>query len=91
MCNLPHRKTPFEASMNDFVSLVKSWFEKQAFGVCEWWGEKLNIPSYNIRLFFIYASCLTVGSPIIVYLSMAFLKKLRCMMTEQKRGSVWDL
>ncbi|MBL7924777.1 MAG: PspC family transcriptional regulator [Bacteroidia bacterium] len=70
---------------------IKSWFERQAFGVCDWWGEKLSIPSANIRMYFIYASFLTVGSPIILYLSMAFLKKLRTMMTEQKRGSVWDL
>ena len=31
-------------------------FEKQAFGVFTWWGEKLGIKSQSIRLFFIYLS-----------------------------------
>lgn len=77
--------------MQRAIDPVKAWFERQAFGICEWWGEKLNVPSANIRKFFIYASCLTVGSPIILYLTMGFLKNLRMMIAEQKRGSVWDL
>lgn len=70
---------------------IKSWFERQAFGVCEWWGERWQIPSSNIRIFFIYASFLTVGSPIIIYLVMAFWMKLGKMIAKKKRGSVWDL
>lgn len=77
--------------MQQAIDPVKAWFERQAFGICEWWGEKLNVPSANIRKFFIYASCLTVGSPIILYLTMGFLTNLRMMIAEQKRGSVWDL
>jgi len=49
--------------MNTLVDSIKTWFEKQAFGVCEWWGEKLSIRSSNIRMFFIYTSFLTIGSP----------------------------
>ena len=77
--------------MNDLVEKIKSWFERQAFGVCEWWGERLQIPSSNIRIFFIYASFLTIGSPLIIYLAMAFWMKLRKMMGAKRRGSVWDL
>ena len=72
------------------IESIKTWFERQAFGVCDWWGEKLNIRSSNIRLFFIYASFLTVGSPVIIYMGMAFILNLRNMMRKQ-RGSVWDL
>lgn len=70
---------------------MKSRLERRAFGVCEWWGEKLRIPSADIRKFFIYTSCLTIGSPIILYLIMAFWKKLGQLAAAQRRGSVWDL
>jgi phage shock protein C len=77
--------------MQTLIEDIKAWFEQQAFGVCEWWGEKINIPSAQIRMFFIYTTFLTVGSPIILYLTLAFWKKMRSLITEQKRGSVWDL
>jgi phage shock protein C len=73
------------------VDKIKAWFERQAFGVCEWWGEWMNIKSSNIRLFFIYTSFLTVGSPIIIYMVMAFWMKMGKMIQRKRRGSVWDL
>ncbi len=76
--------------MNNLTEKIKTYFERQAFGVCEWWGEKLKIRSANIRLFFIYTSFLTIGSPLIIYLVMAFLLNLRNMV-KSKRGSIWDL
>jgi len=76
--------------MNALVDSIKTWFEKQAFGVCEWWGEKLSIRSSNIRMFFIYASFLTIGSPLIIYLVMGFVMNLRNLVRKQ-RGSVWDM
>ena len=91
MCKLRHRKLSFATSMNQLIEIIKAWFERQAFGVCEWWGDRLKIRSSNIRLFFIYTSFLTVGSPIIIYMVMAFWKKMRTMISDQRRGSVWDL
>ena len=76
--------------MKRLVEKIKTFFERQAFGVCEWWGEKLKIKSANIRLFFVYTSFLTIGSPLIIYLIMAFVLNLRNMV-RSKRGSVWDL
>ena len=76
--------------MKRLIEKIKTFFERQAFGVCEWWGEKLKIKSANIRLFFIYISFLTIGSPLIIYLVMAFVLNLRNMV-RSKRGSVWDL
>jgi phage shock protein C len=72
------------------IESIKTWFERQAYGVCDWWGEKLHIRSSNIRLFFIYASFLTIGSPVIIYMAMAFILNLRNM-TRRQRGSVCDL
>lgn len=76
--------------MNTPVDTIKTLFERQAFGICEWWGEKLQIRSSNIRIFFIYTSFLTIGSPVIIYLVMGFVMNLRNLVRRQ-RGSVWDL
>jgi phage shock protein PspC (stress-responsive transcriptional regulator) len=76
--------------MNGLVENIKSFFEKQAFGICEFWGEKLSIKSANIRLFFIYTSFLTIGSPIIIYLVMGFWMNLNRLI-RKNRGGVWDL
>ncbi len=51
--------------------------EETYFGVCAWWGAKLGISISKIRLFFIYATFIALGSPIIVYLSMAFILDIR--------------
>jgi phage shock protein C len=56
---------------------VQLFFEKQAFGVCTYLGDKLGLPTIRIRLFFIYASFITVGSPVIIYLTLAFLMNVR--------------
>ncbi len=63
--------------------------ESQAFGVCERIGDKLKMPVKNIRLFFIYASCLTIGSPIIIYMILAFWIKMKDYV-KGKRIPVWD-
>ncbi|MBL7891864.1 MAG: PspC domain-containing protein [Bacteroidia bacterium] len=52
---------------------IQAWFEQKAFGVCTWWGNKLGIRSTHIRMYFIYLSFFTAGSPVIVYFIMAFL------------------
>jgi phage shock protein PspC (stress-responsive transcriptional regulator) len=56
---------------------LKHIIESGVFGVCTYLGDKMGIATSRIRLFFIYATFLTLGSPVIVYMSMAFLLKLR--------------
>jgi phage shock protein PspC (stress-responsive transcriptional regulator) len=72
------------------VQAIKDFFEKRAFGVCTWLGSVLKMRSSNIRLFFIYISFLTVGSPIIIYMVLAFWVKMKNYVFG-KRSSVWDL
>lgn len=72
------------------ISQIKAFFEQQSFGVCSWWGEKLGIRTSDIRLFFIYASFLTLGSPLIIYLAMAFLLEHKEYFKFRRRKSVWD-
>lgn len=63
--------------MEEQVKRLQLFFQEHAFGVCSALGEKLGIASSSIRLFFIYASFLTLGSPIIVYLGLAFILNMR--------------
>lgn len=72
------------------VHKIGTLLERQIFGVCAWWGEKLRIRSANVRLFFMYASFLTFFSPFIIYLVMAFVLNLKNYV-QSKRSSVWDL
>ena len=63
--------------------------EQNVFGVCERIGERLHMPAKNIRLFFIYASCMTIGSPIIIYMVLAFWMKMKDYV-RGKRSPIWD-
>jgi len=46
--------------------------ERSAFGVCSYLGDKMGLASARVRMYFIYLSFATLGSPIIVYLFVAF-------------------
>lgn len=65
---------------------IKEFLEMHAFGVCTAIGEKMGIASSRIRMWFIYISFLTVGSPVIVYMVMAFVMNIRRYMLHAKRN-----
>ncbi len=75
-----------------FNNIIR-WFERQAFGVCTWIGGKLGIKTTRIRLYFIYLSFFTVGSPVIIYFILAFLleHKKYFRFSRSRRPSVWDI
>ena len=73
------------AEIESFKFLVES----HAFGVCERIGERLKMPVKDIRMFFIYASCLTIGSPVIIYMILAFWIKMKDSI-KGKRNPIWD-
>ncbi len=50
----------------------KNFIEWKAFGVCSAIGERIGVATSSIRLWFLYVSFLTLGSPIIVYMILAF-------------------
>ena len=79
--------------MTTMIDRVKTWFEKQAFGVCQWWGEKLNIKTEQVRLSFIYLSFVTAGLHLVPYLVMAFVlaHKERIKRPFARRSTVWEL
>jgi phage shock protein PspC (stress-responsive transcriptional regulator) len=74
--------------MGKWMAQIQFLLEERAFGVCTWIGEKLGIATSTIRLFFIYASFLTLGSPVLIYLILAFILNFPRML--RRRNPVWD-
>lgn len=74
--------------IGDLIKRIQHFFEKHAFGVCTRLGEKLGIATSSIRLYFIYLSFLTFGSPVILYLVLAFVMNLRRHL--RRRSTIWD-
>jgi len=53
-------------------------------------AEYLNMKASSVRLFFIYSSFLTLGSPLLAYFIMVFVLRLK-ELVNSKRTSVFDL
>lgn len=71
---------------------IAFFFELRSFGVSSWLGKKLGIKTDNIRLFFIYFSCIGLGSPILLYLMMAFvLEHKHLFKFQKKKKTIWEL
>ena len=64
---------------------LKDILERSAFGVCSYLGTKAGIASSRVRLYFIYLSFATLGSPVLVYLFLAFWLNLRQYMKNRSR------
>lgn len=60
--------------------------EWNAFGVCTAIGNRLGIATSKIRQYFMYASVLTIGSPIIIYMVLAFFRNVRKYVMAAKRN-----
>lgn len=69
---------------------IVTFFEKQSFGVCTYLAERLNMSIGKIRLFFIYASFLAVGFPIIFYILAALILDVRHYV-KRIRLRIWDV
>ncbi|MDH3651050.1 MAG: PspC domain-containing protein [Saprospiraceae bacterium] len=57
--------------------------EKSAFGVCAYIGDRFGIRTAKIRLYFIYTSFVAMGSPIILYLFLAFWLNIKNSLREK--------
>ena len=65
---------------------LKNFIEWNAFGVCTAIGDRLGIATSKIRQYFIYTSILTMGSPVIIYLVLAFWRNMRKYIWAAKRN-----
>ena len=68
----------------------KYLLENNLFGVCTKLGEKLSLSPTLIRKYFIYASFFTLGSPVILYLTLAFWIEVRKTFRRNHQPSVWE-
>lgn len=68
------------------MNRLKNFVEWNAFGVCSSIGDRLHISPCRIRQYFIYSSVLTMGSPIIVYMVLAFWKNMKNYIWSSKRN-----
>ena len=73
------------------MNKLKNFIEWQAFGVCAAIGEKLGIATSRIRMWFIYISFLTMGSPIIIYMIIAFWLNMKQYMKAARRNPWYNL
>lgn len=67
----------------------KYLIEKSAFGVCTYLGEKMGIATTRVRTYFIYLSFLAVGSPIVLYLFVAFWLNIKRYIRRSQR-TIWE-
>lgn len=70
------------------VYKLKSFIEWHVFGVCTAIGERMGIATSRIRLWFIYISFLTLGSPFIIYMILAFWMNIKRYITLRRRNPV---
>jgi phage shock protein C len=75
------------------IQKILFFFEMRSFGVCSWWARKLGISISKVRLGFIYASFIALGSPLILYLAMAWILEHKHFFKFQRnrRTSIWEL
>lgn len=72
-----------------FMNHFKELLERSAFGVCSYLGDKMGIASARVRLYFIYATFVTLGSPLIFYLVTAFWLNIRKYI-RRHRSVLWE-
>ncbi len=65
---------------------LKDFIEWKAFGVCAAVGLRMGIATSRIRMWFMYISFLTLGSPIVVYMALAFLMNMKRYILAARRN-----
>jgi hypothetical protein len=78
------------ANVLSTVYKIRHYFEKHGFYVSSRLADRLGMKARSVRLFFIYISFATLGVGFGLYLTLAFLLKLKDLVFT-KRTSVFDL
>lgn len=72
------------------IDSLRHFFEKHGFAVSSRFADRLGVSVSNVRLFFIYLSFVTLGFSFGIYLTLAFMLRLKDIIYT-KRKSVFDL
>ena len=75
--------------MTKKIETARNLVERSVFGVCQALGDRFGIEASKVRLYFIYTSFIAMGSPLIIYLVMAFWINLKKYFTRQDE-IMWD-
>jgi len=73
------------------MNRLRNFIEWNAFGVCTAIGDKMGIATSRIRQYFLYTSLLTMGSPIIIYMVLAFWMNMKKYIRSAKRNPLYYL
>ncbi|HEU4472403.1 MAG TPA: PspC family transcriptional regulator [Flavisolibacter sp.] len=68
------------------MNRLKEFIEWQAFGVLSAIGEKMGIATSRIRVWFMFTSLLTLGSPIVFYMILAFWMNMKRYILAARRN-----
>lgn len=72
------------------IDQIRDYCERRGYEVCSRIGDRMGVRPGVIRLYFIYTSFLAFGSPLLVYLILAFWIRLKDYVQSSRR-SVLDL
>ena len=72
------------------IDQVRNYFERRGYEVCSRLGDRMGKRPSVIRLYFIYTSFIAFGSPLIIYLVLAFWIKVKDYLNVSRR-SMLDL
>jgi phage shock protein PspC (stress-responsive transcriptional regulator) len=65
---------------------LRKFIELHAFGVCTAIGAKMGIATSKIRMWFIYLSFITFGSPLVIYMVLAFWMNIKNYIYSARRN-----
>ena len=70
------------------IDILRNTVEKSVFGVCSKAADQMGIAKTRVRLYFIYITFITMGSPLILYVFVAFWMNVRKYI---RNGKNWIL
>ena len=70
------------------MNRLQNLMERSAFGVCTFLGRFMGLSTSTVRLYFIYLSFVALGSPVLVYLFLAFWLNIRRYLG--KKTVLWE-
>ncbi len=70
------------------INRFRYLLEYRLFDVCSAMGNRLGISIQCIRMWFIYISFFTFGSPIIIYFILAFWREMKSYITRASRNPI---
>lgn len=77
------------ASDTSVIYKFRNLVETSAFGVCQDIADRIGIKASKVRMYFIYTSFIAMGSPLIIYLILAFWKNIKRYLTNPGE-MLWD-